>query len=287
MTVRESTRADRAALSALIELVTEHDGVEPLGESKYVDLMGSGTGTGFVLEREGAVEGYAHVLVKANSGVAETELVVHPSLRTEPAVRHLIGASLRAAGDRSLLWWTFGEPLAAFAAAIGSLQRTLHRLRGELPPPFLPDLPSWVEIKEFVPGADDEVWLGVNNAAFAGHPEEGNWSLDIFRQRQQRSWFEAGGLRMAWADDRLAGFCWTKVHPEGAGEIYVIAVDPGFQGRGLGKELACEGLWDLHARGCRRAVLYVDVSNHTALSVYAALGFELERVDRCWEVPNR
>ena len=47
------------------------------------------------------------------------------------------------------------------------------------------------------------------------------------------------------SDGRLAGFCWTKVHDDEEpplGEIYVIAVDPDFVGRGLGRALTVAGL---------------------------------------------
>jgi mycothiol synthase len=287
VTVRDSAPADQSAIAALIEMAAAHDGVEPLGESKYLDLTQSGAGTGLVWEEANSLRGYAHVLPKANSGVCEVEMVLAPSSRTRETVAALLDAGLAVAGERPLLWWTFGDHLQELASEAGRLQRSLHRMTGELPPPYLPDLPSWVDIRGFVPGINDDAWLEVNNAAFSGHPEEGNWDLATFRERQQRPWFRAEGLRMAWAGDRLAGFCWTKVHPDGAGEIYVIAVDPGFQGRGLGREIAREALWDLHARGCRRSFLYVDASNRTALSVYAALGFELDRIDRCFEVPKR
>ena len=53
------------------------------------------------------------------------------------------------------------------------------------------------------------------------------------------------GFLLAWDGERLAGFCWTKVHDDGRGEIYILAVVPGSQGRGLGRALLLAGLDDL------------------------------------------
>jgi mycothiol synthase len=74
----------------------------------------------------------------------------------------------------------------------------------------------------------------------------------------------------------LAGFCWTKLHPETQpvlGEIYVIAVEPDFAGRGLGRSLTVAGLQHLAKLGTTVGMLYVDNQNSIALNMYTDLGF--------------
>jgi mycothiol synthase len=93
-------------------------------------------------------------------------------------------------------------------------------------------------------------------------------------------------------EGRLAGFCWTKIHEpdededdEGAhplGEIYVVAVDPDFQGRSLGRQLVLAGLASLFDRGVRTGMLYVDRDNGTARKLYMSLGFADDHVDRAY-----
>ena len=62
-------------------------------------------------------------------------------------------------------------------------------------------------------------------------------------------WFDPEGFLLAERDGVLLGSVWTKVHPaegDGAdagpvGEIYVVGVDPGAQGLGLGLAI-CDNL---------------------------------------------
>jgi mycothiol synthase len=140
-------------------------------------------------------------------------------------------------------------------------------------------------VRTFEPGRDEEAWLAVNARAFAGHPEQGGWTRADLDDRIGQPWFDPRGFFLA-ADTRrdgaLAGFHWTKVHdggPEPAGEVYVVGVDPSYQGTGLGKALTVIGVRHLHDHGLRTVELYVDGSNTAARRLYDALGFTEAAVD--------
>ena len=86
-------------------------------------------------------------------------------------------------------------------------------------------------------------------------------------------------------DGRLAGFCWTKVHRDHdppLGEIYVIGIDPDFQGLGLGRQLTLAGLDSIAGRGIDAGMLYVDGANAPARSMYEQIGFTVHRADRAY-----
>ncbi|MYG98175.1 MAG: mycothiol synthase [Acidimicrobiaceae bacterium] len=132
---------------------------------------------------------------------------------------------------------------------------------------------------------DMDEFVTVNNRAFHWHPEQGGIGADDVRDRMAEPWFDADGFRLHHRDDRLAGFCWTKVHPDHdppLGEIYVIAVDPDFAGRGLGRPMTLAGLEWLSARGLAVGMLYVESDNHPANAVYRRIGFERHHTDRAY-----
>jgi mycothiol synthase len=143
-------------------------------------------------------------------------------------------------------------------------------------------LPDGVTVTTFRVGADEDDWVRVNAAAFAAHPEQGSWSVADLRAREAEPWFDPAGFFLARREARLIAFHWTKVHPDKAGEVYVLGVDPAAQSGGLGAALLTVGLEHLRQRGCPVLMLYVEESNTPALRLYERYGFTTADVDVQW-----
>lgn len=292
---REMEPADIADVSGLLDAATRADGRRPLSDHLYLDLVNGGAAgfAGFVAWEPGHDHPVAYAQISRGNDGYVFELVLHPHHRYEMATAgpELIDAALDvigAEGGGAVNWWVF-EPTTmhrSLAADAGMHEgRRLHQMRRTLPT----DLPVTIATRAFVPGADDDAWLSVNNRAFADHGEQGGWTLDTFCKRQGEDWFDPEGFRVHERDGRMAGFCWTKVHPpEGddgrKGEIYVIAVDPDFHGLGLGKQLTLAGLASLADRGITTGFLYVDADNTAALTMYEALGFRIHSTNAAFQV---
>jgi len=132
-------------------------------------------------------------------------------------------------------------------------------------------------------------FVAVNNRAFSWHPEQGDLTEEQFRQSMSKPWFDADGLRLLRIEGRLAGFCWTKIHSDSEpplGEIYVIAIDPDFHGRGLGPPMTLAGLQWLADQGQHTGMLYVESDNNAANAVYKKLGFSHHHTDRAYRMVN-
>jgi mycothiol synthase len=151
-------------------------------------------------------------------------------------------------------------------------------------------LPEGFTARHFIVGQDEDAWLHVNARAFVDHPEQGRMTrLDLDRRIAQ-SWFDATGFILI-EDIRgtapvLAASHWTKVvaaeDPQVSpteGEVYVVGVDPEYQGLGLGRSVTVLGLAHLVERGLAEAVLYVDADNTAAVTTYSRLGFTRVGVD--------
>ena len=148
----------------------------------------------------------------------------------------------------------------------------------------LPLEPSSVETRAFTASDIDE-FVAVNNRAFSWHPEQSGLTAEAVAKDMEQPWFDAEGFRLHQIEGALAGFCWTKIHDEdgtAVGEIYVIAVDPPFHGRGLGKALTLAGLDHITGLGITTAMLYVESDNEAAVATYEKLGFTVGRTDTLW-----
>ncbi|MEU6718870.1 mycothiol synthase [Nonomuraea sp. NPDC046802] len=296
VTIRERLDdTEIADVLGLVEAATEADGVRPLNEHVMLHLRygGDPRARSLLLYDDGTLAGYAHIDPTDEVEGPSAELVIHPAHRRKGNGRLLLRDVLGLADGRLRLWAHGNQAGAgALARAFGFERvRSLWQMRRSLVAPLDPfDLPEGVSLRTFVPSQDEDAWLKVNAAAFAHHPEQGAWTLDDLRQREQEPWFDPDGFFLAFRGDRLAGFHWTKIHGssehghEPLGEVYVVGVDPSQQGTGLGKALTLAGLNHLRSRGLAQAMLYVDEANTAAIRLYESLGFSRWDVDVMYAV---
>jgi mycothiol synthase len=282
---------DIAAVTALIDAVTDADGITPTSEHVLLHLRHGGDreGINLLARLDGELAGYAHLDVTDRVEGPSAELAVHPGFRRHGVASALVSTLEKASADAghrgTLRLWAHGRlpGAAALARSRGYVEeRVLLQLRRSLLSE-LPDrpLPAGIRLRAFVPGQDEDAWLEVNNRAFAKHPDQGGWSQSDIRIREREPWFDAAGFLLAEreSDGALRGFHWTKVHghdPHGhapIGEVYVVGIDPDAQGSGLGGALTMAGLRYLRSRGLSQVMLYVDESNTAALHTYTSLGF--------------
>lgn len=285
------------AVADLVEAATEADGVRPLSEHVMLHLRYGGDDPvrNVLVYSAGELAAYGHLDVTDEVEGASAEVVVHPSHRRRGLGRILVQATLDETPDGRLrLWAHGGHPgAAALARSMGfRASRALLQLRRSLYAPLpAPVIPSGVTVRTFEPGRDDEAWVRLNSAAFRDHPEQGSWTVHDLHRRLREPWFDPAGFFLAERDGRLVGFHWTKVHggngtqhPEGPhaheghghdpiGEVYVVGVDPGEQGTGLGKAITLTGLRHLRHLGLGSAMLFVEADNAAAIGLYTALGF--------------
>jgi mycothiol synthase len=282
---------DIAAVQELLDVATHADHHHPLGEHKWLDLVQGGRAgfAGLVAWEPGHDHpvGYAHLSRGHDSWALEFVVDPHHRAPGLPIGRELLAAALEIVADEGgghlHLWVPKPTPEHDALAAEAGLNRGRDLLQMRRPLPV--DEAYELATRPFVVGQDEDAWLSVNNRAFREHPEQGGWDLDTLRRRESEPWFDANGFLLVEEGGRLAGFCWTKVHDDvdpPLGEIYVIAVDPDFHGRGLGKALVLAGLDHLAGRGITIGMLYVDAGNTPAVSLYEKLGFTVDHVDRAY-----
>ena len=291
------TAPQRAAVLALLETVTRHDGVSPLDEAgrfaltredaRHLLLLADGA------EDSPSAVGYAGILADGT-----IQGMVDPAQRRRGHGAALLEAALAARPDGGV--WAHGalESALDFLTARGlrEVRRllTLHReLGGDRPPAAVPPFRGeGIDLVTFEAERDAEDWVAVNAAAFADHPEQGALRREDLDARIAEPWFSAEDLLLARADDELLGFVWIKREPAPQGaatggaatgrplpEIYAVATAPAAQGRGIAATLLATALHRLQEDDERGVELYVEADNTAALALYERWGFVVSGQD--------
>jgi mycothiol synthase len=256
-------------VSAVRAAALATDGVDPLDEAAQLRLKHHGLDGArlWLADQDGFALVYDDHL----------ELVVAPSARR----RGLGGTLAEAAAAHASHAWSHGDHPAAAALArrfgwerareLWVMRLATASIRSSSLGATRPA--EDVTIRSFRPG-DEPAILAINAAAFAHHPEQGGMDAADLAARMAEPWFDPEGLLIAEVDGEPAGFHWTKLHDAQHGEVYVVAIAPAGQGRGLGRALTVAGVEHLSGRGVDEVVLYVEADNLPARNLYASLGFE-------------
>jgi mycothiol synthase len=314
------TDADQRRIRDVIAAASALDGVAPVGDQVLRELSHDRT-RHLIAEDGGTIVGYLNLVEATDDSTAMAEVVVDPAARRRRIGAALIRTGLTEGGSGARVWAHGDlEPAKATASALGlASARQLLQMRRSLADLPTDPAPAGVRVTTYPGPEADEALLRVNNAAFAWHPEQGGWTEDELVERRAEPWFDPEGLFLAFDDESggqersdpgsvtggqersdpgsvtggqersdpgsvtggLMGFHWTKIHGSNLGEVYVVAVDPTTQGRGVGAFLTLVGLRHLADRlGAESTVmLYVEANNSAAVRTYRKLGFEVYSTD--------
>lgn len=258
----------------LITEVTAFDGLSPVNESAELVLAGRRAGE-VLLEPAEEPTGFA-IIDRREQTIM---LAVAPTHRRQGHGSKLLALALSRAPEFQV--WAFGTLTAAkaLAARVGLVPiRQLLNLGRRLDPELAPKSVAGVTIRGFAP-ADADAIVAINREAFSHHPEQGKLTRAEFDDLTRQPWFDPAGLLVAETEGQVVGFHWTKRHDEHTGEVYVIAVSPAFDGRGIGRALLESGLLHLSQLGCRDVMLFVEASETRVVEMYRTAGFNIERTD--------
>lgn len=275
-------RPPRSAVAGLAAAARAADGVDPLSEQTLLTLAAPPQPQdqhAFVAGQDG-LDAYCHLHTE-DDGSAWAEVVVHPRARRQGHAGRLL--QFVREQDPQARVWAHGDLPAAQALA---QSEQMHRVRDlwvmsrqvdTAPAISDPVAPQGFSARHFKPG-DEQAWLDLNARAFAHHPEQGRMTMSDLRARMHEPWFDPAGLLLVIddVDGRVVASHWTKIADPttGVGEVYVVAVDPAYQGRGLGGYATALGLAHLRDRGVQEIELYVEGDNDAAVATYHRKGFE-------------
>jgi mycothiol synthase len=285
---------ERASLSSLLERAKTASDHPPLPEPQQLavsHVAEAPDGERLVVARQGTELVGVALLSPARDGSTVVHLVLDPEAPPALGEALLERAVAEAAGGAPIHFWVMqaGATDDVRAVAEGFVpERDVLQMRVALPlPAHVVAATRPLVTRAFVVGRDEEAWVETNNRAFAGHPEQGAWTVGELRDRMAAEWVDLDDFLIADDPDGpgLIGACWTKVHRDRdpvLGEIYVIDVDPRHHGEGWGRSLTVAGLTHLAARGITVGMLYTDATNLAAVALYRSLGFTVDHIDRSY-----
>jgi mycothiol synthase len=220
-------------------------------------------------------QGHHLVEMAAPSGVAPGDIW--------DQARESIVQMARGRGVRSISVLVAAEVAAQLRREGIDPARTV--LRGSLTGAgFAPRRPD-TAIDTFRRDVDEEELLRLLRLTITGQPASGAWDRADLEARFSQPGFDERDLFLERPESHLIGFCWTRAHADGVGEIYLLGVDPAHRGRGVGRVLAEHGVRHLlEDRACPEVIAYWDEENRAATNLYESIGFGVDRIDEVYRL---
>jgi mycothiol synthase len=241
----------------------------------------------FVVETGGRLIGYMDVLPELGIGRVILNCWLHPEHRRKGLATKLLGYALRRAGelDVGVIHVNVMEGNAVAREVLSRLGfRCVRRfLDFELDISRL----NWPEAdraaQEYchLRRGEEARLTRIQNRSFAEHWGYNPNTVATTTYRMNIRHGSPEDVVLAYEGDKVTGYCWTEKTGEREGRIYMLGVDPDYQGRGIGRRLLLAGLAHLSNKGTSVAVLTVDSENQAACTLYRSVGFEF-RAGSLW-----
>lgn len=272
-----------ARIDAFLERITDHDNFPALSDAKFAEL-GNENRT-VVIEEASAVVAIAVVASHPQHDGEDhfaIESALDPGLRFDAFEDRLLASVLTIVprfGAVSV--WSHRQSLDAALQRSGfSVVRELAQMAIAVPVAGS----GYDIVTRPFQATDIETVVALNRVAFASHREAASLDASDVAELMARKGFDQQGFLILEEEQEIIGFCWTRVHENGDGEIYRIAVSPEHQGGGLGRSLTVAGFEHLHRQpGVDRGMLWVDTANRQALPLYEHIGMTRVAVNREFE----
>jgi len=233
----------------------------------------------FVVETATDIVGYMNVTSELHIGRTILDCLIYPELRRQGLASTLLVPSLRRAKE-------LGAKVAQVCIRRNNsaAQNALLRLGFSPVRHFLQMRVDITELDEreisraalrcrYLQSGEEALLTEIQNLSFAGswgyHPN----TVEEISYRLGLSQCSPHDVVLTNDDSQISGYCWTSLTSERAGQIYMIGVDPDFQGQGIGRRLLLAGLSRLRSQGCPVAELTVDSQNKAACDLYQSTGF--------------
>lgn len=264
-------------------LISPLDLIETLGQPNH-----SSENNLFIAESAGEIVGYANVSPELNIGRAVLGWQVHPKHRKRSIVAKLVdraSSRIRELGIKTIhVNILQNSPMAKqFLTKMGfTLIRRYHELRLDLSKALLPEISKICpRCRPLQPGEEEKL-TQLQNRSFTGSWGYNANTVEGIMYRICLPNCSPEDIILAFDADKPIGYCWTrisfwktKVAADGMGRIYMLGVDPDYQGRGLGRQLLLAGLSYLKRKGLQVVELTVDSENKVACGLYKSVGFKL------------
>lgn len=298
-------QATAASVEAMLERAAVHGRHSAIGEHKFVRLVeGEADTFGLIATLDGRPIGFAQATRYGPHGQLPSrlaaELVVDSAHRGMGVGRalfdQLIGAAREAGLERFDIWTHHASTAATGLAQTHGMRISRElwqmalRLDSVSPRHRSVEVPTDLRLRSFQAGSDEAELVGLVREAFADHPENSAFDAEDLATRAALPWFDPSVILLAEdaASGEGLGLHWMKLDPEpGVGEVYILAVQPRAQGRGVGRILLLAGLEEMRRRAMKLSFLYVEAENEPAIALYRQAGFRHEHLDTCYSLDLR
>ncbi|MFC1918672.1 GNAT family N-acetyltransferase [Chloroflexota bacterium] len=248
----------------------------------------------FVVEIGGNLVGYMDVTPELTIGRVILDCWIYPEHRKKGLGTGLFGYAIHRAmglGVKVAQVNIMRDNEAAKGILVGLGFRYVRRfleLRLDMTEVRWPDIDRTAPGSRHLEYGEEDKLARIQNRSFAGSWGYNPNTVEQVTYHTNLSSRSPEDVVLAYDGDEVAGYCWTGVINEGEaavsgkkGRIFMLGVDPGYRGRGIGKRVLLAGLAHLRDKKTQLVELTVDSENEIALALYRSVGFEV-RTSSLW-----